>query len=85
MFSLLCSMLVVMPLLVCPPVQAAGPQSAIESLERCSAQERKKSCVRILKREKLEGGKQRIKAELRGGRIIWYVYDGATGKARRTN
>ena len=85
MGAFVCAALFGLQLALCTPALAASPQQAIESLEGCTAQERKSGCVRILKREKLDGGKQRIKAEIRGGRIIWYVYNGNTGKARRTN
>ena len=85
MSSLLCACLLGLQLALCAPAVSASPQRAIESLEGCSAKERNSGCVRILKRQKLDGGKQRVKAEIRGGRIIWYVYNGNTGKARRTN
>jgi hypothetical protein len=64
---------------------ASKVQRAIESLEGCSAAERSQDCVKILKRKPLDGKRQAIKAQVRGGRIIWYEYDSATGKARRTN
>ncbi len=64
---------------------ASGAQRAIESLEGCSAEERSSGCVKILKRKSLGGKRQAIKAQVRGGRIIWYEYDGATGSVRRTN
>jgi hypothetical protein len=65
--------------------QAAGAQRAIEKLESCSAKERKSGCVRILKVEPGKGGKQAIKAQVRGRRIIWYEYDRKSGRVRRTN
>ncbi|MEM9256356.1 MAG: hypothetical protein AAGA91_12985 [Pseudomonadota bacterium] len=66
--------------------QGNNAQRAIEQLENCSAQERSGgNCVRILKRESASNGRQRIKAQLRGGRIIWYVYDKQSGSARRAN
>ena len=65
--------------------QGAGPQRAIEKLENCSTEERKQGCINILKRSESDNGTQAIKAQVRGGRIIWYQYDPETGKARRTN
>ena len=65
--------------------QGAGAQKAIERLEKCSQQERKRGCVSILKRKQAENGRQAIKAQVRGSRIIWYEYDPKTGSARRTN
>lgn len=65
--------------------QVANPQRAIESLEGCSKKESKSGCINILKRESAAGGKQAIKAQVRGGRIIWYEYDKKTGSVRRTN
>jgi hypothetical protein len=65
--------------------QAAGAQRAIEKLEGCKAEERKSGCVRILKVESRPSGKQAIKAQVRGRRIIWYEYDLGSGKVRRTN
>ena len=65
--------------------QAAGAQRAIEKLENCEKGKGNKECVRILKVEPREGGKQAIKAQVRGRRIIWYEYDRKSGKVRRTN
>ncbi len=65
--------------------QAPGAQRAIEKLEGCDAKERKSGCVRILKVEPRDSGKQAIKAQVRGRRIIWYEYDRKSGRARRTN
>jgi hypothetical protein len=58
---------------------------AIENLEGCSRKERKQACVNILKQQPAAGSKQAIKAQLRGGRIIWYEYDAKSGTVRRTN
>ena len=60
-------------------------QRAIEKLEACSPDERAGGCVKILKRKSLGARKEAIKAQVRGGRIIWYEYDGASGTVRRTN
>ncbi len=65
--------------------QVAKPQRAIERLEGCSKEERKQGCISILSRRPADSGKQAIKAQVRGGRIIWYEYDTKTGKVRRTN
>ena len=65
--------------------QVANAQRAIEKLEGCSREERSSGCINILKRQSAGGGKQAIKAQVRGGRIIWYEYDPRSGKARRTN
>ena len=65
--------------------QAAGAQKAIEALENCSQQELKKGCVKILKRKPAGNSMQAIKAQVRGGRIIWYEYNQKTGSVRRTN
>jgi hypothetical protein len=65
--------------------QASGAQRAIEELERCNKEERKSGCINILKREPAGEDKQAIKAQVRGGRIIWYEYDKKTGAVRRTN
>ena len=62
-----------------------NPKRAIESLEGCSKEERKQACINILDRRPAANGKQAIKAQVRGGRIIWYEYDKKTGKVRRTN
>lgn len=62
-----------------------GPQKAIERLEGCSKQELKQGCVNILLRRNGENGKREIKAEIRGGRIIWYEYDKRSGSVRRLN
>ena len=65
--------------------QVASPQRAIETLEGCSKKERKSGCITILKRESAGAGKQAVKAQVRGGRIIWYEYDKKSGAVRRTN
>lgn len=65
--------------------QAPGAQRAIERLEGCTAKERQSRCVTILKVEPRGGGKQAIKAQVRGRRIIWYEYDRKSGTVRRTN
>lgn len=68
-------------------LQAQGnkAQRAIEKLEACSAQERKEGCIKILKNKSSGGNKYAVKAQVRGGRIIWYEYDVKADKARRTN
>ncbi|MCZ6828621.1 MAG: hypothetical protein O7F73_03390 [Gammaproteobacteria bacterium] len=65
--------------------QGARPQRAIEALEGCSAEERKQGCITILTRRPAGENKQAIKAQVRGGRIIWYEYNSKTGQIRRTN
>ncbi len=65
--------------------QIAGAQRAIEKLEHCDKEERKNACINILKREPAGENKQAIKAQVRGGRIIWYEFDKKTGAVRRTN
>jgi hypothetical protein len=65
--------------------QAGNPKRAIEDLEGCSKEERKQACINILDRRPAGKDKQAIKAQVRGGRIIWYEYDSNTGKVRRTN
>jgi len=60
-------------------------QKAIEALENCSRQDRQNACVKILKRKPAGEDKQAIKAQVRGGRIIWYEYNVKTGSVRRTN
>ncbi len=65
--------------------QNSNPQRAIENLEGCSKDERKQACINILDRRPAANGKQAIKAQVRGGRIIWYEYNKKTGKVRRTN
>jgi hypothetical protein len=65
--------------------QAAKARRAIEKLECCSKQERKAGCIDILKVERRGDDKQAIKAQVRGGRIIWYEYDRKSGRVRRTN
>lgn len=68
-------------------LQAQGnkAQRAIEKLEACSAQERKEDCIKILKNKSSGASKYAVKAQVRGGRIIWYEYDAKADKARRTN
>ena len=53
-------------------LQAQGNQAlrAIEKLEGCSDRERKAGCVKILKKKRSENGRQSIKAQVRGERII---------------
>ena len=70
-----------------PSLQAQGGKAkrAIEDLERCSEQERKSGCVKILKKKRSGDSAQAIKAQVRGGRIIWYEFDTETGAVRRTN
>lgn len=66
--------------------QIASAERAIADLEGCSEQERKKgSCINILKRESMGKGRIRIKAQVRGGRIIWYEFDQKSGSVRRAN
>ena len=65
--------------------QVVDAQRAIEKLESCDKQEQKSGCINILKRESAGDSKQAIKAQVRGGRIIWYEYDKKTGTVRRTN
>ncbi len=65
--------------------QVTNPQRAIERLEGCSKKERQQRCINILARRPAANGKQSIKAQVRGGRIIWYEYDPKTGNVRRTN
>ncbi|RLQ22488.1 hypothetical protein DWB85_07675 [Seongchinamella sediminis] len=69
------------------PAHAQGNQAqrAIERLEGCSKQERRQDCVKILKKKSAKGGEQRIKAQVRGERIIWYEFDPDSGNVRRTN
>ena len=70
-----------------PSLQAQGndAQRAIEKLEGCNEQERKTGCINILKRQAAGDDRQAIKAQVRGGRIIWYEYNKKTRSARRTN
>ena len=65
--------------------QGASAKAAIENLEGCSKKERRSGCIKILKRESARNAKQAVKAQVRGGRIIWYEYDTKSGKVRRTN
>ena len=65
--------------------QVTDAQRAIENLEGCDSRERKQGCIKILKRETRDEGRQAIKAQVRGGRIIWYEFDRKTGSVRRTN
>ena len=65
--------------------QGAKPQRAIEALESCSAEERKQGCINILTRRALGDDKYAIKAQVRGGRIIWYEFNSKTGRVQRTN
>jgi hypothetical protein len=67
-------------------VHANDARRAIEKLEGCSGKERAAgACIKILKRESAGKGKQRIKAQVRGGRIIWYEFDTNSGRVRRAN
>ena len=70
-----------------PSIQAqvASAQKAIEALEGCSKKERQRGCINILKRQPAGKNRQAIKAQVRGGRIIWYEYDKKSGSVRRTN
>ena len=65
--------------------QVTNAQRAIEALEGCSQKERKSGCIKILKRRPEGQTTQAVKAQVRGGRIIWYEYDRKTGAVRRTN
>ena len=80
-------LLTLLLLLGAPPAlaQGAGPQRAIEQLEGCSKEERKSGCIHILTRRSVGENKQAIKAQVRGGRIIWYEYNSKSGRVRRTN
>ncbi len=84
-FFAMLPMVLLLCLAVWAQAQGAGPQRAIEALEGCSAKERKQGCITILTRRPAGEGKQAIKAQVRGGRIIWYEYDTRSGKVRRTN
>ncbi len=71
--------------LMLAPLLEAGNGSArqaIEQLENCQRGE--KGCVKILKQRR-KNGLLEIKAQVRGGRIIWYVYDPDSGRVRRMN
>ena len=50
-----------------------------------AGQQRKSGCIEILKVQRGKGDKQAVKAQVRGGRIIWYEYDRKSGRVRRTN
>lgn len=65
-----------------PAIANGGPRQAIEKLENCAPGE--KGCVKILK-QRHKGKVHEVKAQIRGGRIIWYDYDPATQSARRLN
>jgi hypothetical protein len=65
--------------------QGSGAKSAIEQLENCSGKEQRSGCVKILKKRKPQDDRVRVKAQIRGGRIIWYEYNQATGRVRRLN
>ena len=80
-------LLITMALVAVPAMEANASKAkrAIESLEGCSSEERSSGCVKILKSKSLGGKRQAIKAQVRGGRIIWYEYDGASGQVKRTN
>ena len=60
-------------------------QRAIESLEGCSKQELRQGCVKVLKKKQSDDGRQLVKAQVRGQRIIWYEFDPDSGRVRRTN
>ncbi len=81
------ALVVVLPLALVPVLQAqvGNAQRAIENLEGCDREERKQGCIKILKRESRGEGRQAIKAQVRGGRIIWYEFNNKTGSVRRTN
>ncbi len=81
------TLLLILPLALVPALQAqvGDAQRAIEELERCNKQEREQGCIRILKREPAGENRQAIKAQVRGGRIIWYEFDKKSGRVRRTN
>ena len=80
-------LLIVLLLTLIPSLQAqvGSAQRAIEALESCSKKERKSGCIKILKQRSAGENKQAVKAQVRGGRIIWYEYDKKTGSVRRTN
>ena len=81
-FGLACALLLpVVP----AAAQSTTAKAAIETLEGCSKKERRGGCIKILKREPAGNGKQAVKAQVRGGRIIWYEYDKNSGSVRRTN
>ena len=65
--------------------QVGEAQRAIEKLEGCSKQERSQGCINILLSRPAGENRQAIKAQVRGGRIIWYEFDSKKGKVRRTN
>ncbi|MCX2982292.1 hypothetical protein EYC98_15625 [Halieaceae bacterium IMCC14734] len=65
--------------------QVGQAQRAIEKLEGCSKQERTQGCINILLSRPAGENRQAIKAQVRGGRIIWYEFDSKKGKVRRTN
>ena len=77
----------VLLLTLVPPLQAqvTNAQRAIEALEGCSQKERKSGCIKILKRRPEGKNALAVKAQVRGGRIIWYEYDRKSGAVRRTN
>ncbi len=80
--------LLIIPFLSLIPLahaQAPNAQRAIEALEQCGQKDGKNACIKILKRKPAGEGKQAIKAQVRGGRIIWYEYNVKTGSVRRTN
>jgi hypothetical protein len=79
------ALLLVLLLCVGQQAQALGPREAIEKLEGCSASERGDGCVKILKKKAATGDIQEVKAQIRGGRIIWYQYDRKTGRVKRLN
>ena len=80
--TLLTALLLAFPVI---EAQSSPAKRAIEDMEGCSREERKSGCVQILKQEKRGGNRVAIKAKIRGGRIIWYEYDGDSGRVRRTN
>lgn len=65
--------------------QVGQAQRAIEKLEGCSKQERAQGCINILASRPAGENRQAIKAQVRGGRIIWYEFDSKKGTVRRTN
>ena len=68
-----------------PVLSQGGARAAIERLEGCSKEERRSGCVKILKKRAAGDGREEVKAQVRGGRIIWYEYNRNSGRARRLN
>jgi len=78
---------VLLAMVLAPALHAQNNQAqrAIEKLEGCSKQERRQDCVKILKKKRSDDGRQKVKAQVRGERIIWYEFDPQSGRVRRTN